>query len=266
MSSPTKKKSKKTSSKKATSNKKTVSRKNANSRKKAANSKVTRSSISNLFIVIAIGLLVIGTGISWRDWHANALASSQAAKLISDANHNFKRVGTSSLTATAPSTIKPTADTISSYQVPPDSPRYLTIPKLGVYARVLSVGLTSQGALSTPGDVYDTAWYNQSAKPGQPGAILIDGHISSWTTNGVFYNLKSLLPGDQIKVERGDGSMFNYKVAKVQTYSADNVNMTEVVNPIDPSSPGLNLISCSGDVIPGTNEFSERIVVFASQT
>jgi len=33
---------------------------------------------------------------------------------------------------------------------------------------------------------------------------------------------------------------------------------------VDPAKPGLNLISCVGDVIPGTSEFNERIVVFAT--
>jgi sortase (surface protein transpeptidase) len=151
------------------------------------------------------------------------------------------------------------------YIVDPNLPRYLIIPKLGVNARVLSVGVDSKGALETPNNIYDTAWYDQSALPGQPGAMLIDGHISSWTAHGVFYGLKTLSAGDIIKIQRGDGVIFSYQVIKTQIYNFSNVDMAAAMSSIDPAKAGLNLISCTGDVIPGTNEFNERIIVFATQ-
>ena len=147
----------------------------------------------------------------------------------------------------------------------PNLPRYLKIPKLGVDARVLQVGVTKTGALGTPNNVFDTAWYTGSAEPGQPGATLIDGHVSSWTSHGVFYGLKTLVPGDAIQIVRGDGTVFNYQVVKTQIYSAGNVNMQAAITPITPGIPGLNLITCTGDVIPGTSTFNERIIVFAQQ-
>jgi sortase (surface protein transpeptidase) len=96
--------------------------------------------------------------------------------------------------------------------------------------------------------------------------MLIDGHISSWTARGVFYGLKELKPGDALQIVRGDGVIFNYLVVKSQTYPASNVDMAAALTPVTPGTPGLNLISCSGDVIPGTSNFNERIVVFAAQT
>jgi len=149
--------------------------------------------------------------------------------------------------------------------VAPGMPRYIIIPKLSVKARVLSVGLTKDGAVGTPTNVYDTAWYNGSAKPGQAGASLIDGHVSSWTTHGIFYGLYNLQPGDNFSIELGNGSQLNYRVVKSATYSADSVDMAAVLSPIDPSAPGLNLITCSGTVLPGTSEFNKRIVIFATQ-
>ena len=41
--------------------------------------------------------------------------------------------------------------------------------------------------------------------------------------------------------------------------------MQAALTPVVAGQPGLNLISCTGDVIAGTNSFSERIVVFTSQ-
>jgi hypothetical protein len=39
--------------------------------------------------------------------------------------------------------------------------------------------------------------------------------------------------------------------------------MTAAITPIVPGTSGLNIISCYGKVIPGTNEFDQRIIVFA---
>ena len=210
--------------------------------------------------VFAVALVLIGGYISLAGLHANHIAVAQADKLTAQANNAAKSGGHTS----APSTVKPSPAAVANYVVAPNLPKYLIIPKLGVDARVLSVGVNSSGALETPSNVFDTAWYNESAEPGQPGAMLIDGHVSSWTTHGVFYGIKTLVAGDLIKVERGDGTIFTYKVVKNQVYPSGNVNMTSAMTPIVAGQPGLNLISCTGDVIPGTNLFNERIVVYAT--
>jgi hypothetical protein len=38
--------------------------------------------------------------------------------------------------------------------------------------------------------------------------------------------------------------------------------MAAALSPINPAKPGLNLITCSGQVVKGTNEFNKRTVVF----
>lgn len=204
-----------------------------------------------------LSIFISGLGIITQSWQANAAADSHASKVVKTAQAKPN--------PNVPSTNKPAATVVDDYEVPADHPRYLNIPVLGVHARVLSVGLTNSGAVGTPGNVYDTAWYNGSAKPGQPGATLIDGHVSSWTSNGVFYGLKQLSTGDQLQIETGDSRVILYKVIAVRTYAANSVDMNAVLSPIAPSKSGLNLISCGGDVIAGTNDFSQRIVVFAEQ-
>ena len=165
----------------------------------------------------------------------------------------------------APSTEKPKDNAFENYQVPPDSPRYIFIPKISVRAMVKSVGVTANNQIESPGNVFDVGWFNKSAKPGQPGAVVMDGHISSWEANGVFHQLKDLEQGDTMTVERGDGTTFTYKVVESQTYDADKVDMVAALAPVNPDKPGLNLISCTGKVIKGTNDFDKRLVVFAEQ-
>ena len=214
--------------------------------------------LSNIFFTIAIILLVTGLSIGVYDWHYNDVNNQRASTLINEANHNISHA--------VPSTIKPTASELASYTVAPTLPRYLIIPKLGVYALILPVGINVDGSLGTPDNVFNTAWYDESSQPGQKGAMLIDGHISSWTTHGVFYRINTLLPGDIIDVQGGNGAIFTYKVVKTQVYDSNNVNMGAALSPIDLTKPGLNLISCTGEVFAGTSEFNERIIVFATQS
>lgn len=217
--------------------------------------KIRTRLLPNILIAVAIGLLIVGIVTSLDVWGSNMAAAQQAAKLVNQANHGLNH--------SAPSTIKPSVSTVADYVVAPSLPRYLIIPKLGVDAQILPVGVNDQGALETPDNVFNTAWYDESAQPGQLGTMLIDGHISSWTTKGVFYGLNTLQPGDAIEVQAGDGAVFSYEVVKTQIYDANNVNMVAAMASINPAKPGLNLISCTGDVIPGTSEFNERIIVFA---
>jgi sortase (surface protein transpeptidase) len=209
--------------------------------------------------LISMAVIMLGFGVyaTFVGWHTNHIVQIQATKLTQQANK------ASSSSTTALSTVKPSPAVVANYIVAPNLPRYLLIPKLNVDARIISVGVNAKGALETPNNVYDTAWYNESALPGEPGAMLIDGHVSSWTAHGVFYGLKTLIAGDIIEVERGDGTLFTYKVVNSQIYNSNNVNMTAAMTTAIPGEPGLNLITCTGDVIPGTSEFNERIIVFA---
>lgn len=214
--------------------------------------------LSNVLLIIAAGLLLSGLSITCYDLATNVIMNHHAAKLVYEANHNLNHI--------VPSTLKPSPNAFASYVVAPNLPRYIRIPKLSVQAIIRPLGLTATGQLATPDNVYDTGWYTKSSTPGQPGAMVIDGHVSSWTTNGVFYGLKTLRTGDTIQVERGDGSIVSYSVVKEQVYDYQQVDMSALLSPVEAGKPGLNLITCTGDVIKGTNEFNERIVIFAVET
>jgi hypothetical protein len=228
--------------------------------KRVTNSKYVfgaRIWLSRVLGVASVGVLLSGVGLGAHDWERNRQADHNAAQAVAWANADKP--------SPAPSTTKLSSNALAIYTVAPNMPRYLIIPKLSVDARILPVGLTAGGAIGTPSNVHDTDWYNKSAEPGQPGAMLIDGHVSSWTTHGVFYGLKVLNTGDTVQVARGDGAVFTYKVINSRVYSANKVDMNTVLAPAVAGSPGLNLISCSGDVVQGTNSYNERIVVFTEQ-
>lgn len=163
----------------------------------------------------------------------------------------------------APSSTKPSPQVIAQYSVPPTNPKYIAIPVIGITnTPVRKLGLLKTGAIATPDNIYEAGWYAGSALPGHSGAMFIYGHVSSWAATGLFYNLKKLVAGDKIILTRGDNTIYRYQVVSTKSYPYNAVAMNQVLSPINPTKPGLNLMTCSGHVIAGTNEFSERLVVF----
>lgn len=160
---------------------------------------------------------------------------------------------------------KPSAKVIASYHVAPTLPKFLSIPAIGISkVRVLSLGLTKDNRIAVPTNSYDTGWYNASAKPGQSGAMFIYGHVAGWNQGGVFYNLKKLKPGNKIIVTRGDNTTYTYQVKSLKLHPAKKVDMNAVLAPVDPSKPGLNLMTCTWNIVNGKSQFNNRRVVFSS--
>lgn len=162
-----------------------------------------------------------------------------------------------------------TVEQISQHMVPPKQPRYISIPSLSISnTRVISVGVTADNNLDVPKNINDAAWYKESITPGSGhGAVLIDGHNGGVTRNGIFSNLSKLAPGDIIKIVRGDDKVYHYKVYDVRVKPLDWVNtigMKEMVQSVDLTKEGLNLITCAGKWIPRETVFDHRVLVRAT--
>lgn len=162
-----------------------------------------------------------------------------------------------------------TPDKVSAHMVAPDEPRYIGIPTLGIdQTRVTKVGVTPQNILDVPKNLDDTGWYAKSATPGSGvGAVVIDGHNGGATRDGVFAKLDELNPGDEIVIERGDGTTYTYAVHDVRDMHLQWVNehgMKEMMRSADPSKEGLSLITCSGKWIPKDKVFDRRVLVRAT--
>lgn len=160
---------------------------------------------------------------------------------------------------------KPSQAELGAYTVGPTAPRYVRINKIRVFARVQKQGLDGSGAVKAPGNVHDAGWYKDSSRPGEAGAMLLDGHVAGPTTPGVFTDIKKLQAGDTIEIERGDGQRFTYSVVKSETTPADQTNMTAALLSAEPGRPALNLITCTGKYNAETGQYDDRIVVYAVQ-
>jgi len=159
-------------------------------------------------------------------------------------------------------------DMIQNYTVAPSMPRTITINKAHIQARVLPMDVNPDNSVQAPVNIFDAGWYTGSAKPGEPGAALIDGHSSGATRQGEFAYLDRLQPGDSIEVERGDGQKLTYEVVHTETIPVKDVNMTKLVLPYGENAQGLNLITCTGKYIKnkdGSFTYDHRALVYAKR-
>lgn len=203
-------------------------------------------------------LFLLGVGVAYNGWRANSKVVAQVSQMQKQSAPSENNEA-----ATAPSTEKPTEQAVRSYAVAPNLPRYIDIAKLGVHARVMPMSVNRKNELQAPDNVHNVGWYNASSLPGQNGAMLLDGHSGIGNYKGVFNGLQKLAAGDVIDITRGDGTKFSYQVVSVNTVAAKSVDMAGMIVSADTAKPGLNLITCAGDQMPGTYQLNQRTLVRA---
>lgn len=226
--------------------------------KHKANVKQRHKKISSPIVLYAMAamLFVAGGYVVFSSLRANDHVKAQVKQLQSAAQ-------TSDDAGDAPTSEKPSVAAVNGYTVAPSLARYLDIPKLGVHARVRPLGIKNNNTLKAPTNGYDVGWYDASSRPGENGAMLIDAHSNVLGTPAVFARLGKLVAGDALKITRGDGAVLTYIVRTVQTVDDDKVDMSSLLISADTAKPGLNLVTCAGDVIPGTLHLDKRTLVRA---
>ena len=143
-----------------------------------------------------------------------------------------------------------TDEQTSCHIVADDKPRYMTINKLGIKkARILEVGINAKSEIGTPSNIFDVGWYRDSGAPGEGGTAIYDGHNGGPTKEGVFKHLPELAIDDIITIERGDGTILNYKVVNNSTIPLEKANdrMTWISRSPAPGQESLSIITCTGE-------------------
>jgi hypothetical protein len=146
---------------------------------------------------------------------------------------------------------------------PVAAPVSLTIPLIGVQTNLINLGLTSSGALQVPSTTSVAGWYTGSPRPGAIGSAIIIGHVDNTSGPGVFYRLPELTKGDKVYVKRADGTLAEFSVTSVQTYSKDHFPSEDVYGPTPDAE--LRLITCGGAFDSATGHYLSNIVVYAAE-
>lgn len=191
-------------------------------------------------IILILFLIFIVRVISFENYYYNSKEGSErAVAQITDVGAEEELVEE-----------EPTEEEVREYTVAPDRPRYLSISKLGINkARILAMGVNAKGELDTPRNIFDVGWYEASGKPGLGGTAIIDGHNGGPHVHGVFKNLPSLVTGDIIEIERGDGVVFRYSVIENNAISLDESDeyMATAAQSPEADKESVTLITCTGE-------------------
>jgi len=141
-------------------------------------------------------------------------------------------------------------------------PTRIAIPTIGVDAPLITLGIRDDGAIEVPSNAQDAGWLTSGPAPGQQGPAVIAGHVDSTTGPAVFYDLRTLQPGDAVSVTLRDGSTVDMTVDGVETYPQDEFPTATVYGPVP--GPALRLITCGGDYVRDAGGYQDNVVVYAS--
>ena len=132
------------------------------------------------------------------------------------------------------------------FMVPPARaglPSRIAIPTIGLNAAVERAGLLPDNSPGTPQDYANTAWFEGSARPGEVGNAVINGHVDSTRGPAVFFNLPKLKVGDYVYVTGDDSVERTFVVRGVERYGPYDAPLERIFgNRTDGTF--LNLITC----------------------
>ena len=99
--------------------------------------------------------------------------------------------------------------------------------------------------------------------PAIPGSAVILGHVDSKRGGpAVFYRLRELRRGDEIRVKRADGSWLRFLAERTEQFDKQRFPTNEVYYPT--LTPALRLVTCGGLFDPSTGHYRSNIIVFAA--
>ncbi len=150
-------------------------------------------------------------------------------------------------------------DNRQTLPVPTGNPVTIRIPAIGVAAPLVPLGLSPDGTLAVP--PYDKAgWFVHGPRPGERGPAVIAAHVDSRTGPAVFYRLRDLAPGDEVRVEYPDGALA-FVVRSADRFPKSAFPTAEVYGPT--SYPELRLITCTGAFDRRERSYLDNLVVWA---
>jgi sortase (surface protein transpeptidase) len=142
-------------------------------------------------------------------------------------------------------------------------PVRLAIPAVGVATPLDRLGLEADGAMAVPEDFGRAGWFAEGPQPGQLGPAVIAGHVDSRTGPAVFYRLRDLHPGDQIRVVRADHRVVRFRVESLASFPKQALPDDAVFAAT--TTPALRLITCAGSFDWSKHSYRENLVVSATR-
>lgn len=141
------------------------------------------------------------------------------------------------------------------------APTRVRVPSLAIDAAVEGVGVDSLGALAVPADGATAGWYAAGPAPGAAGPAVLAGHVDGGGRPAVFARLGELRPGDDVLVDRADGTTVRFVVTRVGRHPKDAFPTAAVYGPT--TGPELRLVTCGGAFDRAAGSYLDNVVVWA---
>jgi sortase (surface protein transpeptidase) len=211
--------------------------------------------------VVVLSLVVAGA--------AGCAGGRPTGERVSQAAPPASRSAVAGATSTQPA-LGPTRSTevinfpVGSWRrLPPSPPVRIEIPAIGVSSSLVRLGLNPDRTMEVPGDFQVAGWFTGAPQPGQLGPAVIAGHVDSRTGPAVFYRLRDLRPGDQIRVVRADRRVVRFKVDSLASYPKQSLPPDAVYGAT--TTPALRLITCAGSFDRSSRSYRDNLVVSATR-
>lgn len=151
----------------------------------------------------------------------------------------------------------------ANYRTADTDPRLIKFPSIDKEGCILKVDIDQNNAIAVPNNIHLAGWFIHSAKPGEKGVSIIDGHVSGKYSPGVFKDLHKLKAGDSFLIEFGNKKTKSFKIVDTLTLSVDDTTkkMYEQIPGIEYQ---VNLITCTGAFNKETQQYEKRILVRAT--
>lgn len=148
-------------------------------------------------------------------------------------------------------------------------PVAVTVPAIDAHSTLVGLGRNPDNTAAVPPvtEPMQASWYEPGVRPGAQGPAVILGHVSgrppgaTRSVPGVFAHLADLKPGDEILVDRADGSTAVFTVTAVEDHPKTDFPTTRVWG--DTVGPELRLITCGGVFDPNAHSYTGNLVIFA---
>jgi sortase (surface protein transpeptidase) len=134
------------------------------------------------------------------------------------------------------------------------------LPKLGVSAPIMKVGIDMNGEMVVPRSAHQVAWLDQGPFPGDTNNGVLAGHIRWNKVDGSFGNIQKLGPGDTVIVEL-QGKRWEFRVTWMCLFDFDTPLAEKIMGYTN--VPSVTLISCGGVYSWTSHTHNKRVAVRA---
>ncbi len=139
------------------------------------------------------------------------------------------------------------------------APTRVRVPAIDVDSHLARLGVDGSRALVHPTNFAEAGWFTGGPTPGATGPAVIAGHVDSYEGPAVFFRLAELEPGDEVLVDRADGTTVAFTVMSVERHRKDAFPTEQVYGPTPRAE--LRLITCGGEFDSDARSYRDNVVV-----